>query len=503
LSRVAGAALAAVIAGLALVGCVGGGGPKGNARKGGVIRIAYGADPGPLDPALASTPSAHEAIWLVYTAPLAYRRAGGVKGAELIPGLAERLPVVSDQGRTYSFTFRRRLHYSNGRALRAADFKRAVERVRALRSPGAELFADVVGIASDDRTRRVRLRLKRPDSAFRYALASTYAGLVPATMPLRRPADKPPPGIGPYAIERGRRGGGFVLRRNATFALSGIPTGNVDAVVADVVPDSERAARAVIAGRLDYMRDPPPDELLPELRSKYGDRYDEHPMLSTLAFVLDTRQPPFDDARVRRGVAYAVDGLDLKRLLAGRLQPGCTLLPPVVPGHKTPDKCPYGDPAVHADLEKARSLVEKAGAARAEVTVRGPRDDAGRRLLPHYTRTLRKIGLRARLSRRGGHGQTWLAEGSPQLPYPASFFDLVAADDPLLDVDVERLRLLALAGATERDWGKLDSRVVRRAYLVPFGSPTQSTFLSERLDFDNCARFNPVYGSDYSSFCLK
>jgi peptide/nickel transport system substrate-binding protein len=503
LSRAAGAGLAASLAVVALAGCVGGGGPKGNARQGGVIRVAYGSDPGRLDPAVASTPSAQEAIWLVYTPPLTYRRVGGAKATELIPGLAERLPVVSDQGRTYSFTFRRGLRYSNGRALRAADFRRAVERVRALRSPGAELFANVVGIATNDRTRRVRIRLKRPDSAFRYALASTYAGLVPGTTPLGRPAGKPPPGIGPYTIAHGRRRGGFVLRRNASFALPGIPAGNLDAVVADVVPDRERAARAVIAGRLDYMRDPPPDALLPELRSKYRDRYSEHPTVSTLAFVLDTREAPFDDARVRRGVAYAVDGLDLKRLLAGRLQPGCMLLPPTVPGHQIADKCPYGDLTVHADLEKARSQVEKAGAARAEVTVRAPRDDAGRRVLPYYTRTLRKIGLRARLSRRGGNAQTWLAEGVPQVPYPASFFGLVAADDPLLDVDVERLRLLPLAGATERDWGKLDSRVVRRAYLAPFGSATQSTFLSERLDFDNCARFNPVYGNDYSSFCLK
>ena len=30
-----------------------------------------------------------------------------------------------------------------------------------------------------------------------------------------------------------------------------------------------------------------------------------------------------------------------------------------------------------------------------------------------------------------------------------------------------------------------------------------ATFLSERMDFDNCARFHPVYFNDYSSFCLK
>ena len=493
------AALAAAIGALALSGCVGGGGPKGNARKGGVITIAYGARPDSLDPALASTPSAREALWLVYTPPLTYRRAG----TELVPGLAERIPKVSDEGRSYTFTFRKGLRYSSGSPLRASDFKRTVDRVRALHSAGASLFEGVAAIEANDSTRTVRVELDRPDSAFPYVLATTYAGLVPRATPLAESGAKPPPGIGPYAIERIRRDGGFVMRRDAAFSLPGVPDGNVDAIVVDVQPDRARAARAVIAGRLDYMRDPPPDALLPELRSKYRDRYDEHATVSTLAFVLDSRRRPFDDVRVRRGVAYAVDGRDLKRLLAGRLEPGCTLLPAGVPGHETPDPCTYGDPDRHANLEKARALVEKAGATGAGVTVRGAEGEEGRRVLVYWTRTLRKIGLDARLAPAGGRGRTWLAERFPQLPHPVSFFPLVAADDPLLEVDVERLRLLPLDASVARDWGKLDARVVGRAYLAPFGSAKQGTFLSERLDFDNCSRFNPVYGNDYSSFCLK
>jgi peptide/nickel transport system substrate-binding protein len=490
------AAAATGIAALVLSGCVGGGGPEGNARQGGVIRIAYGARPDSLDPALASSPAAREALWLVYTPPLTYRRTG----TELVPGLAERLPKVSDEGRTYTFTFRRDLRYSNGTPLRAADFARTIDRVRRLRSPGAPFFEGVTAIETDDRTGRVRVHLDRPDSSFPYVLASTYAGLVPRGTPLRGTR---PPGIGPYAIGGVGRNGGFVMRRNASFSLPGVPEGNVDAIEVAIQRDAARAARAVVDGRLDYMHDPPPDGLLPELRSKYKDRYDERATASSLAFVLDTRRKPFDDARVRRGVAYAVDGRDLKRLLAGRLQPGCTLLPAGVAGHETPDHCPYGDPTGHADLEKARSLIEKAGATGARVSVRGPRDEAGRRVLGYWARTLRKIGLRARLVSPRRRAQTWLAESSPTSPHPSSYFSIVAADDPLLDVDVERLRLLPLNAPAKRDWAKLDARVVDRAYLTPFGSEKRATFLSERLDFHNCARFNPVYGNDYSSFCLK
>jgi hypothetical protein len=52
-------------------------------------------------------------------------------------------------------------------------------------------------------------------------------------------------------------------------------------------------------------------------------------------------------------------------------------------------------------------------------------------------------------------------------------------------------------------WKDLNRKVVERAWVVPFGHRKLSTFLSERMDFDNCSLFHPVYANDYSSFCLK
>jgi peptide/nickel transport system substrate-binding protein len=489
-------AAAAFLTALGLAGCMGGDDPEGSAREGGVIRIAHSERPDSLDPALAASPAAREALWLVYTPPLTYRRTS----TELVPGLAAAMPKVSDEGRTYSFRFRRGLRYSNGADLRARDFAQTIERVRRLGSPGAALFRNVAAIETDDSARTVKIHLRRPDSAFPYALATTYAGVVPGRTALR--PSRPPPGIGPYRIDRVRGDGGFVMRRSPDFKLEGVPAANADAIVADIQPDTARSARAVIAGRLDYMRDPPPDFLLPELRSKYKDRFKERATVSTLALVLDATRAPFDDVEVRRGVAHAVDGPDLKRLLAGRVEPGCTLLPEEVPGHETPSACPYGDPNTHADLEEARELVVRAGAEGDRVAVRRPETEAGSRVAGYWVSTLRKIGLRPRLvsPRRGAN--TWLAERAPGLPHPAPFFGMVTADDPLLEVDLERLRLLPLDESTQ-EWAELDARVVDRAYLAPFGSEKQATFLSERLDSDNCARFNPVYGNDYSSFCLK
>jgi hypothetical protein len=64
--------------------------------------------------------------------------------------------------------------------------------------------------------------------------------------------------------------------------------------------------------------------------------------------------------------------------------------------------------------------------------------------------------------------------------------------------------------ALEPDVGKaaggyadIDRQIVEHAYMAPYGVAREGIFLSERMDPQNCARFQPVYGADYSSFCLR
>jgi hypothetical protein len=55
---------------------------------------------------------------------------------------------------------------------------------------------------------------------------------------------------------------------------------------------------------------------------------------------------------------------------------------------------------------------------------------------------------------------------------------------------------------TER-WRELNVQLVEEAHIVPYGHRKLATFFSERMDFENCRRFHPVYFNDYSSWCLK
>ena len=78
---------------LAATGCDSGiTGDRGDARKGGSVLVGLSEAPDSLDPALASSPEALQALWLAYTPPLTYARAEGAKGTQMVPGAAESEP---------------------------------------------------------------------------------------------------------------------------------------------------------------------------------------------------------------------------------------------------------------------------------------------------------------------------------------------------------------------------------------------------------------------------
>ena len=147
----------------------------------------------------------------------------------------------------------------------------------------------------------------------------------------------------------------YVLTRRRSFDLPGIPRGNVDVI------SGARGARAptarttgAIAGAIDAVQGEPPSALLPEIRSKYKDRYSEHRTLAARYAQLDLGRRPFRDEDVRRAVSFALDERTLFRLEEGFLSPSCNMIPPAVAGYEAADPCPFGERDGNADLVKAR-----------------------------------------------------------------------------------------------------------------------------------------------------
>jgi peptide/nickel transport system substrate-binding protein len=488
-----------LVALLGLAGCMGGGGQEGSASDGGSIGIGTSALPRTLDPALATAPDELQLIWLVHTPLLTYRRANGREGTQLVPGLAEDMPKVSDDGLTYRLSLRPGLTYSNGAAVRPGDFELAVDRVRALHSPLAHLYDEIVTIEANAKSGAIAITLAEPDSSFPYLLALPSSAPVPRGTPQRDLTRRPPPGVGPYRLVRSETR--VTLLRTRGFVLSGVSPGHIDRITLLRPRPPRQQVQAVVTGRLDVMQERAPVDLLPEVRSKYKDRYREDTTASTVALVPDTGVPPFDDPAVRRAVGVSLDPPTLRRLYAGLLEPSCNLLPDVVRGYRRLDPCPIGSLDEPPDLPKAKQQIDDAGAAGAQVGVSA---DPGvpRSVERNVVGTLRKIGLAA--STRQGGATVRIARLAPPLAHPAAFVDPIASTvfDPDLRETVDAGRLPESPELGDDAWAAADRLVVEEGYAAPVGSERRPAFLSERLDIENCFRFQPVFGLDLSSLCI-
>jgi peptide/nickel transport system substrate-binding protein len=550
LGRRALALLVAILAMLVVAGCGDdddggdGGGGGGEARQGGSITISQTSQPDYLDPALGYTVNSWEPMWLVYTAPVTYKRAEGKEGTELIPGVAEELPEVSKDGKTVTFTMRKGLKFSDGTPVKASDWEHSIKRVLNLES-GATAFyliiegaqeyvdagkpeGDISGIETNDETGEVTIKLTGPDGTILNILAMTFAAVVPGDTPFENLSADPPPGVGPYKITKSVPNREFVMEKNANFNIPGIPKGNVDTITTKIIKSAERQTQDVISGELDFMQDPPPADLLPQVRAEYSDRYKEQVPINTFYFFMNSQLPPFDKKEVRQAVNFATDSQALARLFGGRLSPGCNFIPPNMAGYEKIDPCPYGDPDEPADLEKARQLITDAGVEGQSVEVYTNNDENRPEIGQYLTDMLNKIGFKAKLTVLDGgvyfatvgnektRPQIGFANWYEDFPHPANFLFLIdgdtnqptnnqnfgRVDDPELNELIDEVEAAPADGATEQA-AEADRLAVEEAYVAPYGSEKVSTFMSERMDFENCSLFHPVYLNDYSSFCLK
>ena len=526
-------------------------GSGGATAEGGEITISQSSQPDYLDPALSYTVNGWEPMWLVYTPLLTYAHEEGTAGAELIPGLAEDLPEVSEEGLTYTLTLRDGLTYSDGTDVVASDFERTIQRVLNLESGGAPFYqviegaedylagndpeADISGIETDDEAGEITITLTEADSSFANVLAMNFAGLVPGDTEFKNLTESPPPGVGTYEITESVPNRQFVMERVDGFADLGleIPEASIDTITTQIIKNPQQSTQDVLNGELDYQQDPPPADLKPTVIEQADDRYEEFTTSSTYYFFMNHDVAPFDDPLVREAVNYGVDKPALARLFAGELAPGCSFLPPGMPGYDEAfdtTECPYGDPTQPPDIAKAQDLLKQAGADGTAVTVYGNTDDPTPAVTQAYTDMLNEIGLDAEVELLDGgvyfqtvgnaktEAQTGFTNWFQDFPHPLNFYFLVDGDtiqptnnnnngnvnDPKINDTIDELSLETDLEAVADQWAELDRYLIEppQSSIVPYGHRKLATFVSERIDFESIIQ-HPVYQNDYSSFALK
>ena len=318
------------------------------------------------------------------------------------------LPRPADGGKTYTFTLRRGIRYSNGTPVRASDFRRGIQRQLSFgdvpdyyegilgapachRNPRrCDLAA---GIVTDDAAGTVTFRLSQADPDFLDKLALLLAAPAPPGA-AGHLMDRAPflPGTGPYMISRYRPGSSLTLVRNPYFrqwSYAAQPAGYPDVIRIEQMADPRQQQSAVAAGRADVVDVSLDGQLYRPLAIRYPTRVHSGLKLTTTYLFLNTRQPPFTSLKARQAVNYAIDRARIIQLLhldsPGQATPTCQVLPAGSPSYQP--YCPYtagpNDGAWHGpDLAMAARLARESGTTHVPVTVWNNQDASANLSVP-------------------------------------------------------------------------------------------------------------------------
>ena len=338
LSRGLHAASGPVLAALALAGCGLGTGPgydhppaaptplTSPSVRAGTLVVGMRAPLGALDPAFALTRPRRALAFVLCTPLLTYPDARGAAGATLIPGLAERLPVVSRDGRNYTFTLKQGLTFADGTPLAPADVQASFERLLdpTLRSTGWRLFSDIVGVRafrSGERTdvtgirasdRSVSFRLRRRDPSFLARVALPIACPVKRDTPhVTSPMVLRDSATGPY-----RLADSHTLQENPGFKP--LLLGRRGSVARIEVRDRLSDA-AVVSGTGSGSLAFSLDGLSPEGWTRAGDvpRSRAYPTGQLIVLFFNRDVIPFERVAVRIAIDRAIDRAAAARAFGG------------------------------------------------------------------------------------------------------------------------------------------------------------------------------------------
>lgn len=336
------------VAGTALAGVACGTGP---ARRGSTIVYASGAELQSLNPLLTTHPLAKQIErYVLLTTLVRYDSA-------LVPQpyLARAWTWSADRT-TLTLHLQRGVPWHDGVPTTARD---VVWTINTARDPvvGYPRLSDLAGVvfANDPNDSTVILRFSRPQRGIPDVL--TDLAILPAhlldTVPhaaLRAAAwNARPVGNGPFrfvAHEPNRR---WVFAADSAFpaALGGAP--HLGRFIVVVVDEPTTKLAALTAGEIDFAGIQPAHAAF--VRKNSALAVLDYPAIFPYAIVFNTKRPPFDDLRVRRAVALAVDRRAIvDGYLFGFGTPADGPVPPDVTGYVPARPIPF-------DPDSARRLL--------------------------------------------------------------------------------------------------------------------------------------------------
>jgi peptide/nickel transport system substrate-binding protein len=315
---------------------------------GGSLMIAQGVEPPGLDPTTATSAAIPRVVYGNVLEGLVRIERDG----KIAPALASEYKISKD-GKEYTFLLKKGVKFHDGKAFNAEDVKFTFERLMDPKTniPNLKYYRDIESVEVVD-SHTVKFKLKNVNSMFLFNLARPDSIIIH-----RQTADRlktAPVGTGPFKFVEWVRGDRVILAKYEEYYRKGLPY--LDKVTFKFIGDPSAQIASLRAGDIDVIGyDVSPENALllekdPKFKVLNG--------FTTTEVILSTNhtRKPFDDVRIRRAMAHAIDRSALmKGAMSGYGTP--------IGSHMDPGNPYYIDltSAYPYNPEKAKQLLKEAG----------------------------------------------------------------------------------------------------------------------------------------------
>lgn len=164
-------------------------------------------------------------------------------------------------------------------------------------------------------------------------------------------------GNGPFKLESYTQGSEMTFVPNENY-YEGAP--KLQHLVYKFFNDPAAAFAGYQADEVDITEVPPAEIRGIRDNPQFADQIVQDTQTSTYYYAFNATTPPFDDVKVRKAFAYAIDRKTLtEEVLSGVPQPAYSFIPPGIPGHLSAEEA--GDAAQTFDPERAKQFLADAG----------------------------------------------------------------------------------------------------------------------------------------------
>jgi peptide/nickel transport system substrate-binding protein len=505
-------------------------------HRGGTLKLLAKAAGGTLDPQVNYTLEFWQLYQATYDGLLAFKKAGGNGAFDVVPDLAQSLPKPTNGGKTWVFTLRKGIKFSNGQPVTVKDVVASLQRIFKVKSPtSGSFYAGIVGataclakpasctlkggVSANAKANTVTINLIAPDPEFKYKLAVPHASIVPASSPSSDAGTKPIPTTGPYYFASYNPNKQLVMKRNPYFkewSKDAAPDGYPDQITQSYGLTVEAQITAIENGQYDWTLESPPADRLNEIGTKYASQAHVETLTAFWYAPMNTRLAPFNNLKARQAVNYAIDRNALVKIFGGPklATPSCQVLPPGFPGHI--DYCPYtknpGKTWSAPDLAKAKQLVKESGTAGQRVAVVSSDDEVNKATAVYLQSVLNSIGYKASVKPISGNIFFTYAQNTKNKvqinvqqwyqDYPAasdflhvlfgcesfhpgsdSSINIAGFCDKSINAKMHHALATALTNETaaNAEWAKIDKLVTDAAPMATLFTPKHIDVLSKRV----------------------